>query len=129
MTIRAQPDFCSIVISRRDIQQGDISSTLSSLKQLLNPEAAIRYCEKVDIGVHGYDDDPPENSTKCPKFAISLTDSMPSFRIGATTFQSVLLVSDSSSLASAHRFSPLKPVNESGSNASLDTLQNVVSLR
>lgn len=60
MTIRAQPDFCSIVISRRDIQQGDISSTLSSLKQLLNPEAAIRYCEKVDIGVHGYDDDPRE---------------------------------------------------------------------
>ena len=56
MTIGAQPDFCSIVISRKDIQQVDINSTLSSLKQLLNPEAAIRYCERVDIGVHGYDD-------------------------------------------------------------------------
>lgn len=56
MTTGTQPDFLSIVITRRDIQHGDMSGTVSSLKKLLNPEAAIRYCEKVDIGVYGYDD-------------------------------------------------------------------------
>ena len=56
MTNGIPPDFLSIVISRTDVEAGDISSTLSCLKQLLSTEAAIRYCEKVDIGVHGYDD-------------------------------------------------------------------------
>jgi hypothetical protein len=60
MNISMKPDFLSIIISRKDIEAGDISGALSSLMQLLNPEAAIRYCEKVDIGVHGYDDDPRE---------------------------------------------------------------------
>jgi hypothetical protein len=123
MTSGTQPDFLSIVISREDIEAGDISSTVSCLKQLLNPEATIRYCEKVDIGVYGYDDYAGELN-ELPEIRDFVYNSMPSFHIGATSFRSVLLVSDSSSPASAHRSSPLKLVNESGSNASVDTLRN-----
>jgi hypothetical protein len=56
MNISTQPDFLSIVIPRNDIEAGDISSTVAALAKLLNPEAALKYCEKVDIGVCGYDD-------------------------------------------------------------------------
>jgi hypothetical protein len=56
MTSGTQPDFLSIVISREDIEAGDISSTVSLLATLLSPEAALKYCEKADIGVYGYDD-------------------------------------------------------------------------
>jgi len=56
MNISTQPDFLSIVISCEDIEAGDISSTVSVLAKLLNPDAALKYCEKVDISVHGYDD-------------------------------------------------------------------------
>lgn len=60
MNISTQPDFLIIVISRKEIEAGDIGSTASVLAKLLNPEAALKYCERVDIGVHGYDDDPRE---------------------------------------------------------------------
>lgn len=60
MDTAAQPDFVTIVISRRDIETGDIQSTASSLAKFLNPDAALRYCEKVEVGVHGYDDDARE---------------------------------------------------------------------
>ena len=60
MSVGAQPDFVTIVISRKDIEAGDVSGTLSALSKFLNPEAALVYCEKLDIGVHGYDDDPRE---------------------------------------------------------------------
>jgi len=60
MSVGTQPDFLSIVISRDDIEAGDISSTVSVLAKLLDPDAALKYCEKVDIGVYGYDDDPRE---------------------------------------------------------------------
>jgi len=56
MTTGIQPDFLSIVISRDDIEAGDISSTVAVLATLLNPEAALKYFEKVDIGVSGFDD-------------------------------------------------------------------------
>lgn len=56
MTSGTQPDFLSIAISRKDIEAGDISGTLSVLAKLLSPDAALRYCEKVDVGVYGYDD-------------------------------------------------------------------------
>jgi len=56
MNIGTQPDFLSIAISRKDIETADNSRTVSLLATLLNPEAALKYCEKVDIGVYGYDD-------------------------------------------------------------------------
>jgi hypothetical protein len=60
MSTGTEPDFLSFVISREDIEAGDISSTVSLLEKLLNPDAALNYCEKVDIGVYGYDYDPRE---------------------------------------------------------------------
>jgi hypothetical protein len=60
MTTGTAPDFINVVLSREDIEAGGISGSLSVLKQLLNPDAAVRYCEKVDVGVYGYDDDPRE---------------------------------------------------------------------
>jgi len=62
-------------------------------------------------------------------YGTSFTSSTPSFHIGAICFRSVLLVSDSSSLASVHHFSILKLVKESVSNASVGILGSVVSLR
>jgi len=53
-------DFLSIGISREEIEEGDISGPLSVLKQLLNKEAAVKFFERVDIAVQGYDDDQRE---------------------------------------------------------------------
>jgi hypothetical protein len=53
-------DFLTIVISREQVDAGDISEPLSVLRQLLNREAAIKFCERVEIGVAGFDDDPRE---------------------------------------------------------------------
>jgi len=60
MTGGIEFDFLNIVISREDIEAGDIGSTVSVLEKLLNPEVALKYCEMVDIAVYGYDDDPRE---------------------------------------------------------------------
>jgi hypothetical protein len=60
MTSGTEPDSLSFVISREDIETGNISTTVLLLEKLLNPDAALKYCEKVDIGVYGYDDDPRE---------------------------------------------------------------------
>lgn len=53
-------DFLSVVISRQQVEAGDISEPLSVLRKLLNKNDAIQLCERVDIGVYGYDDDPRE---------------------------------------------------------------------
>jgi hypothetical protein len=54
------PDFIFLVIGRSQIESGDISEPLSVLRRLLDRSAAVRFCEHVDIGVHGFDDDSRE---------------------------------------------------------------------
>jgi len=53
-------DFLTVVISRQQVEAGDIREPLSVLRKLLNKSDAIRLCERVDIGVAGYDDDARE---------------------------------------------------------------------
>jgi hypothetical protein len=53
-------DFLTVVISRQQVETGNISEPLGVLRQLLNREAAIKFCERVEIGVAGFDDDPRE---------------------------------------------------------------------
>lgn len=53
-------DFLKVVISRQQVEAGDISEPLSVLRKLLTQDAAIQFCERVDIGVAGYDEDPQE---------------------------------------------------------------------
>jgi hypothetical protein len=53
-------DFLTVVISRQQIEDGDISEPLGVLRQLLNRGTAIKFCEKVEIGVSGFDDDTRE---------------------------------------------------------------------
>ena len=53
-------DFLTVVIGRQQVEAGDISEPLSVLKRLLNREAAIKFCERVEIGAAGYDDDARE---------------------------------------------------------------------
>lgn len=53
-------DSLTVVISRQQVEAGDISEPLSVLRELLNRDAAIQFCERVDIGVGGYDEDPRE---------------------------------------------------------------------
>jgi hypothetical protein len=50
------PDFVSVVVSRSDVESGDISQTLAVLNTLLQaPESARRYFERVHLAFHGYD--------------------------------------------------------------------------
>jgi hypothetical protein len=52
-------DFLNIVLSREQVESEDYSDTLSVLHKLTSsPEGAIRFCELIDLAVHGYDDDP-----------------------------------------------------------------------
>ena len=53
-------DFLTVIISRQQIEAGDISEPLRVLRPLLDPASAIKFCEHVDIGVAGYDHDPRE---------------------------------------------------------------------
>lgn len=53
-------DFLTLVISRQQIEAGEICEALGVLRQLLNREAAIKFCERVEVGVTGFDDDPRE---------------------------------------------------------------------
>jgi hypothetical protein len=50
-------DSLCIVVSRQEVEAGDIQPALSTLKQLIvSPETARAYKEKVDIAFDGYDD-------------------------------------------------------------------------
>jgi len=53
-------DFLWLVISRQEIESGDISGPLATLRNLLDPENAIRFCERVDVAFDGYNDDSRE---------------------------------------------------------------------
>jgi hypothetical protein len=53
-------DFLTVIISRQQVEAGNISEPLGVLRQLLHREAAIKFCERVEIGVAGFDDDPRE---------------------------------------------------------------------
>jgi hypothetical protein len=56
----ALPDSLIVVISRDDIETGDITAPLNILTRLLERDAAVRFREGVEIGVHGYDSDARE---------------------------------------------------------------------
>lgn len=50
-------DFLILVISREDVQAGNISPCLSVLGRLIeSPETARQFAERVEIAFHGYDD-------------------------------------------------------------------------
>jgi hypothetical protein len=50
-------DFLTIVISKTDVEAGDISASLGVLSSLLEfPNTARQLSERVDIAFHGYDD-------------------------------------------------------------------------
>lgn len=54
-------DSMAVVIARKDVEASDVTRTLAVLNRLLeSQETARRYCERVDIGVHGYDADARE---------------------------------------------------------------------
>jgi hypothetical protein len=52
-------DFLNVVLSREQVESEDYSETLPILQKLTSsPEGAIRFCELIDLAVHGYDADP-----------------------------------------------------------------------
>ena len=53
-------DFLSVVVRRQQVEAGNISEPLLTLRKLLTRDAAVKFCERVDIGVAGYDDDSRE---------------------------------------------------------------------
>jgi hypothetical protein len=91
MTISAQTDFITIVISRQEIESADISGTLSALSKFLKPEAAVRYCESIYASTATTMT--RENSTKSPRCAILSASWIPSSLIGAISYQNGLRVS------------------------------------
>jgi hypothetical protein len=54
-------DFLNVVISREEIETGNLEQSLRTLNQLLlDKETISHFFERVDIGFSGYDDDPRE---------------------------------------------------------------------
>ena len=53
-------DFLMLDLDRGDIEAGDLSDVMGVLSQLLSKEAAIKFCEKVDVMCSGYDEDERE---------------------------------------------------------------------
>jgi hypothetical protein len=56
----AKCDFLLIGITREEVEAQDVSQPVGLLKSLLEPDAAVKFCELVAVTVHGYDDDPRE---------------------------------------------------------------------
>lgn len=55
--IMGNPDFVAIVASKEEVLAGDTSGVLSALRALIaSPEAALRWKEKVDFAIDGYND-------------------------------------------------------------------------
>lgn len=54
-------DSLAVVVSRDDVEKEDVTPTLNVLKRLLENVRIVRhYRNKVDLGFHGYDEDPRE---------------------------------------------------------------------
>ena len=53
-------DFVVLDFDRGDIEAGDTSDVMAVLKQLLERDAATRFCERVDLCCAGYDSDSRE---------------------------------------------------------------------
>jgi TPR repeat protein len=53
-------EFVVLDFDREDIASGNTSSVMDVLTQLLERDAAIRFCERVDVCCTGYDSDPRE---------------------------------------------------------------------
>jgi hypothetical protein len=54
-------ELVSIIITRREIESGDISNSLSVLHTFKKDKKSIRrFCNKIDLSISGYDDDPRE---------------------------------------------------------------------
>jgi hypothetical protein len=53
----SNPDFATIVASKEEILSGDTSGVLTALRALIvSPESALRWKEKVDFAIDGYND-------------------------------------------------------------------------
>lgn len=51
------PDFVTIVVTRQEIQAGNKTNVLESLKTLISsPETACKWFERVDIAIDGYNE-------------------------------------------------------------------------
>jgi len=53
-------DFVVLDFDRSDIESGDTSEVMAVLKQLLERDAATKFCERVDLRCTGYDSDSRE---------------------------------------------------------------------
>ncbi len=54
-------NLVSIIISRREVESGDISNSLSVLNNFNKDKQSIRrFCNRIDLSISGYDDDPRE---------------------------------------------------------------------
>jgi hypothetical protein len=60
-SISGLSDHISVIVSRKEVESGDIEPALGTLKKFLqSPEIMAEYFERVDIGFHGYDQDTRE---------------------------------------------------------------------
>jgi hypothetical protein len=74
------PDHLFLVVSRRDVEAGDLSEIIGSLNHLISTvEIARKYRERVDISFDGYDRDPRElwEIQEVRAFAFKLDEQFP----------------------------------------------------
>jgi hypothetical protein len=58
MTSATYPDHIQLIISRAEVEAGELQGPLSVLQQLATRDAALQFMEGVAIAIDGYNDDP-----------------------------------------------------------------------
>jgi hypothetical protein len=53
-------DFVTVIVGREQVEAGDTNEILAVLQPFVQPEAAKKFFERVEIGFSGYDHDPRE---------------------------------------------------------------------
>jgi hypothetical protein len=112
-------DFLNVVVSRRDVEAADTSSTLGALRRLIeSPATARQFFERVDIAFHGYDDASQElfEIVEVRDFVYKLDEQFP---FGSFFCQSTIWDFSAYSFASCPRFSQRRAAQNISLSASV----------
>jgi hypothetical protein len=88
-------DWLTIVVSREEVELGDASSTLATLRQLIaTRNTALRFQGSVDLAFHGYDADPRElyEIPEVCRFCMRLDEGFPFWFFFLSTQRDVLKI-------------------------------------
>lgn len=88
-------DFLQIVVDRKDVEDGNVEPTLKALRHLLLDAMTVRkFCGRVDLFFHGYNDDPKElhQVPEVRNFMVRLDEKFPFWFVFINLRQDTLIV-------------------------------------